>query len=61
MKRFFIFVVAALLAVSDALFVSAQNGVTELQNLPKTIKSGPYKAGHTQGIAVEAERKYIYL
>jgi len=61
MKRFFIFVVTALLAVSDVLFVSAQNGVTELQNLPKTIKSGPYKAGHIQGIAVDAERKYIYL
>ncbi|MDD3040003.1 hypothetical protein [Bacteroides sp.] len=61
MKHIFIFTVAALLAISNALFVSAQGKITELQNLPITIKSGPYKAGHIQGIAVDAERKYIYL
>lgn len=61
MKHFFIFAVSALLAVANVLFVSAQSKVTELQNLPKIIKSGPYKAGHIQGIAVDAECKYIYL
>lgn len=29
-------------------------------SLPTTIESGPYKAGHIQGIAVDSEQKYIY-
>ena len=32
-----------------------------LQNLPRTIKIGEYNTGHVQGIAVDRERKYIYL
>ena len=28
--------------------------------LPRKIESGPYKAGHIQGIAVDAEQRYIY-
>lgn len=29
-------------------------------SLPRTIASGPFDAGHIQGIAVDAEHKYIY-
>lgn len=29
-------------------------------SLPRKIESGPYKAGHIQGIAVDTEQKYMY-
>ncbi len=35
---------------------TAQN----LASLPRKIESGPYKAGHIQGIAVDTEQKYMY-
>ena len=30
-------------------------------NLPKTIKVGEFNTGHVQGIAIDKERKYLYL
>ena len=36
--------------------ISAQNPAS----LPRTIESGPFKAGHIQGIAVDTEQKYMY-
>ena len=30
-------------------------------NLPKKLNSGPWKAGHVQGIAVDTKQEYIYL
>lgn len=37
---------------------AAQN--VEPTQLPRTIESGPYEAGHIQGIAVDTRRQYIY-
>ena len=30
-------------------------------NLPKKLSSGPWKAGHVQGIAVDANHEYVYI
>ena len=30
-------------------------------SLPKTIASGPFKAGHIQGIAIDTQQQHIYL
>ena len=30
-------------------------------SLPKTISSGPFKAGHIQGIAIDTKQQHIYL
>lgn len=46
--------VVAIFAVQAA---SAQN----LVSLPDKITSGPFEAGHIQGIAVDQEQKYIYF
>ena len=31
-----------------------------MKNLPKVIRTGVYRGGHIQGIAIDKERKYIY-
>ena len=55
-------ILSAALAIVAALAASAQNGrpAVDASQLPRTIRSGPYKAGHIQGIAVDTERQYIY-
>lgn len=42
--------------------MSQAQSVTPVEQLPLNINSGPFdgKYGHIQGIAVDAERKYIY-
>ena len=54
--------ILATLAVVVSVAVSAQNdrAAADASQLPRTILSGPYKAGHIQGIAVDTERRYIY-
>ena len=55
MKRLYslaVILTAMLLATS----VVAQNPAS----LPRKIESGPFKAGHIQGIAVDTEQKYMY-
>lgn len=49
-------------AVAAVFSASAQTAPTavDASRLPRTILSGPYKAGHIQGIAVDTERRYIY-
>lgn len=47
----------------SALFVLFTINLALAQNpasLPRTIESGPFDEGHIQGIAVDAEQKYIY-
>ena len=56
MKRFSAFVVLLVAALSTLSTASAQNA----NNYPTTIESGPFKAGHIQGIAVDTEQKYMY-
>ena len=55
-------ILSAALAVAVAFAASAQDGrpAVDASLLPRTIRSGPYKAGHIQGIAVDTERQYIY-
>lgn len=55
MKRLYTLAVmlTALILTNIAI---AQNPAT----LPRKIESGPYKAGHIQGIAVDTEQRYIY-
>jgi hypothetical protein len=55
MKRLYslaVILTAILLATSAV----AQNPAS----LPRKIESGPFKAGHIQGIAVDTEQKYMY-
>ena len=56
MKRFFSISIIAALLISASFTASAQSA----PNYPTTIESGPYKAGHIQGIAVDTERGYVY-
>ncbi len=59
MKRH-ILALAALAAA--AVFTASAQGpaANDAPALPRTIQSGPYKAGHIQGIAVDTDRRYIY-
>ena len=55
MKRLYTFVVALATCILSNVAI-AQNPAS----LPRTIESGPFKAGHIQGIAVDTDQKYIY-
>ena len=55
MKRLYTLAVM-LTALMLTNIATAQN----LASLPRKIESGPYKAGHIQGIAVDTEQKYMY-
>ena len=54
MKRAVLTFLAVLIMVASAMAQS-------VPNLPKKLNSGPWKAGHVQGIAVDAKQEYIYL
>ena len=56
MKRFFNFSIIVALLIGATLSAAAQN----THNYPTSIESGPFKAGHIQGIAVDTERGYVY-
>ena len=60
MRRLLLVLVAFVMIVPSA--VSAQSVSEKSLNLPLNINSGPFegKYGHIQGIAVDAERKYVY-
>jgi len=54
-------IVLAAVAVANMFSAAAQGRTAaDAPELPRTILSGPYKAGHIQGIAVDTERRYIY-
>ena len=55
MKRLYTFAVALATCILSNVAI-AQNPAS----LPRTIESGPFKAGHIQGIAVDTDQKYIY-
>ena len=49
------------LAVILTAMLFATNAVAQNPaSLPRKIESGPFKAGHIQGIAVDTEQKYMY-
>ncbi len=54
MKRFFMFLAGLVLAVNG---VFAQTN----SNIPTKLFSGPWKAGHVQGVAVDAKNEFVYL
>ena len=57
MKRIISLATLALFIFAASLSASAQ----EMMHIyPKTIKSGPFKTGHIQGIAVDTEKGYVY-
>ncbi|MBQ1957594.1 MAG: hypothetical protein II353_01915, partial [Alistipes sp.] len=59
MRTLFSFLAAFMLFLPS---MSQAQSVTPVEQLPLNINSGPFdgKYGHIQGIAVDAERKYIY-
>ena len=52
MKRVVLLLVALLVAVASSVAQSPKN-------LPQTLHAGYWKAGHIQGIAMDAQHKYI--
>ncbi len=54
MKRLFLMLAGLLVATVS---VVAQS----VPNLPKKLESGPWKAGHVQGIAVDAKQEFVYV
>ena len=57
MRKIISFAALALLLATASLTASAQ----EMMHIyPRTIKSGPFKTGHIQGIAVDTEKGYVY-
>lgn len=55
MKHLFTFITALFVGI---ITLSA---ATPIEQLPKKIYSGEWKAGHVQGIAVDSKREYIYF
>ncbi len=47
-------------ALMAALFAAPTAQAQSPSNLEREIASGPFKAGHIQGIAVDAKQEYIY-
>lgn len=57
MKRIFTLLTAALMFIAP---LSAQQSAPATP-IPDSLNAGEWRAGHIQGIAVDRERKYIYL
>ena len=57
MKRFSTLILLLVATLGTTIATSAQNSKTDY---PTTINSGPFKAGHIQGIAVDTEKGYVY-
>ena len=54
MKKLFLTLVSVVLTATAVMAQSTPN-------LPKSLHSGPWKAGHVQGIAVDAKQEFVYL
>lgn len=50
-----------ILTLSALLIATVAFAATTLPNLPKKLHTDGWKAGHVQGIAVDAKQEYIYL
>ena len=55
MKRLY-----SLAVILTALLLATNAVAQNPASLPRKIESGPFKAGHIQGIAVDTEQKYMY-
>lgn len=49
-----------LIPINIILYLFIFTHICMAQTLPDIIQSGPFKSGHIQGIAIDAEHKYIY-
>ena len=56
MKRFSALIILFATALTTMATASAQNA----NNYPTSIESGPFKAGHIQGVAVDTQKGYVY-
>lgn len=45
----------------SVVFTTLSLMAQQMPNLPKTLHVGPFKAGHIQGIAVDAKHEFVYL
>lgn len=50
-----------ILALSALIMTTAVLAATPLSDLPKKLHTEGWKAGHVQGIAVDAKREFVYL
>ncbi len=50
-----------ILMLVSVAFVATATMAQSVPNLPKKLHSGPWKAGHVQGIAVDAKQEFVYL
>lgn len=55
MKRLY-----SLAVILSAMLLATSTVAQNPASLPRKIESGPFKAGHIQGIAVDTEQKYMY-
>ena len=55
MKRLY-----SLAVILTALLIATTTVAQNPASLPRKIESGPFKAGHIQGIAVDTEQQYMY-
>ena len=55
MKRLY-----SLAVILSAMLLATSAVAQNPASLPRKIESGPFKAGHIQGIAVDTEQKYMY-
>ena len=55
MKRLY-----SLAVILTAMLIATNAVAQNPASLPRKIESGPFKAGHIQGIAVDTEQKYMY-
>ena len=49
------------LTLVSVAFVATTAMAQSIPNLPKKLHSGSWKAGHVQGVAVDAKQEFIYL
>ena len=50
----------SLAVILSAMLLATSAVAQNPASLPRKIESGPFKAGHIQGIAVDTEQKYMY-
>lgn len=50
-----------ILMLVSAAFVATTAMAQSIPNLPKKLCSGPWKAGHVQGVAVDAKQEFVYV
>ena len=50
-----------ILTLTSILIATTSIMAQPMLNLPKKLHSGPWKAGHVQGIAVDSKQEFVYI